>query len=125
MLSRIMLKNLPIRLIDDCRTRRIAELLIVVCLLSMADLLFTVWAQLFTPFYELNPVARGFLQHNTFFPLVVMKVALTGIGAGIFWRLRSYWRTELALWLVVAVYVLLTIRWNLYTVEAMLLTGVY
>jgi len=120
-----MFRSLPIRLIDGCRTRRIAELLIVVCVLSMADLVFTVWAQLFTAFYEMNPLARGILHHNAFFPLVVMKVALTGIGAGIFWRLRKYWRAELALWLVVMVYVLLAIRWNFYTVEAMILTVNY
>jgi hypothetical protein len=115
-----MTTSLHLRVIDDCRARRIAELLIVLCMLSIADLVFTVWAQLFTPFAELNPLARGFLVHNAFLPLVVMKVGLTGLGAGIFWRLRSYWRAELALWLVVAVYVLLAIRWNMYTMEAMI-----
>src|SRR5690349_9097348 len=115
-----MFRSLPIRLIDDHRTRRVAELLIVLCLLSMADLVFTVWAQLFTPFYEMNPIARGILSHNAFFPLVVMKVGLTGFGAAIFWRLRKYWRAELALWAVVIVYTFLAIRWNLYTTEAML-----
>lgn len=117
-----MLNSLPIRVIDDCRTRRIAELLVVLCILSLADLIFTVWAQLFTPFYELNPLARSILHHNTFFTLVVMKVALTGFGAAIFWRLRQFWRVEMALWFVVALYVLLAIRWNTYTINAMLIT---
>jgi hypothetical protein len=114
-----MTATLPIRVIDNSRARRIAELLIVLCLLSMADLVFTIWAQLFTPFYELNPLARGMLSSHAFFNLVVMKVTLTGFGAAIFWRLRSFWRVELALWVVVALYVCLAIRWNNYTVEAM------
>lgn len=110
---------LSIRVIDDCRARRVAELLTVLCVLSVADLIFTIWAQLFTAFYEVNPLARELIQHNNLLSLVAMKLALTGIGAGIFWRLRKHGRAELALWAVVLVYVLLTIRWNNYTTEAL------
>ena len=111
---------LSIRLIDQSRGRRIAELLIVLCVLSLADLIFTVWAQLFTQFYELNPLARTILSHHAIFTLVVLKVMLTALGAAIFWHLRRYWRAELGLWIVVGVYVMLAFRWNTYTVEAML-----
>ena len=111
---------LSIPLIDDRRGRRVAELLIVLCMLSLADLCFTVWAQLFTPFYEVNPLARTILNGNNLFFLVVMKIMLTAFGAAIFWKLRSFWRAELGLWVVVGVYVLLAIRWNHYTAEAML-----
>ena len=113
---------LPLRMIDDSRTRRVAELLIVLCVLSLADLIFTVWAQLFPPsnsgpFLELNPLARHFLIHNAIFSLVCLKVMLTGVGAAIFWHLRKFWRAELALWAIVGVYVMLTFRWNTYTLE--------
>jgi len=40
---------LAIPLIDGRRERRVAELLIVVCILSLADLIFTVWAHVVTP----------------------------------------------------------------------------
>ena len=96
-----------------------AELLVVLWLLSLADLFFTIWAELFTPFHELNPLAAHLLQQGHINALVAVKVALTGIGAAIFWRLRKYGRAELALWGVVLVYVLLTFRWSGYTIEAM------
>ena len=50
--------RLHIPVIDASRTRRTVELLAVIWLLAMADLFFTIWAQLFTPFQELNPIAR-------------------------------------------------------------------
>lgn len=112
---------LPIRLFDENRGRRVAELLIVLCVLSLADLIFTIWAQVITPkyFLEMNPLAQSLLSHHTLFALVVMKVMLTGLGASIFWHLRKYWRAELGLWIVVGVYVMLTFRWNTYTVETL------
>jgi hypothetical protein len=111
---------LAIPLIDDSRARRVAELLIVVCILSLADLIFTVWAHVVTPsdFIEVNPIARDILGHGIF-GLVVMKLALTGLGVGIFWRLRRYFRAEIALWILALVYVALTFRWNSYTADVM------
>jgi len=111
---------LAIPLIDDSRGRRVAELLIVVCILSLADLIFTVWAHVVTPadFIEVNPLARDLLGHGIF-GLVVMKLALTGLGVGIFWRLRRYLRAEAALWVLALVYVMLTFRWNSYTTDVM------
>ena len=35
------------------------ELIAVLWLLSLADLIFTLWAHLFTHFQELNPIARA------------------------------------------------------------------
>ena len=110
-----MLPRLPIRWIDGCRARRVAELIAVLWLLSLADLVFTIWAELFTPFCELNPLAAHLLHHGRITALIAGKVALTGLGAAIFWRLRRHARAELALWLVVMVYVVLTIRWSDYT----------
>ncbi|MDB5300162.1 MAG: hypothetical protein JWO87_1825 [Phycisphaerales bacterium] len=100
-----------------------AELLVVVCFLSMADLFFTLWAQIFTQFHELNPLARNMLNHNAILGLVVMKVSLTALGAAIFWHLRRFGRAEIALWAVVFVYVGLAFRWSTYTIEIATLTA--
>jgi hypothetical protein len=112
-----MLPRLPIRWIDGCRTRRVAELIALLWVLSLADLFFTIWAQLFTPFQELNPLAARLLNQNHINLLIAGKIALTGLGAAIFWRLRKERGAELALWAVVLVYVLLTFRWSDYTNE--------
>jgi hypothetical protein len=111
----IMLRSLCLPLIDDQRTRRIGELICILWMLSLVDLGFTLWASLFTPFIELNPIAAIFLQHGMVTSLVLMKVLLTTIGATVFWRLRKNRQAELALWLMVVVYVALTIRWAAYT----------
>jgi hypothetical protein len=102
-------------LIDSRRDRRMGELIGILWLLSLADLFFTLWAHVFTPFYELNPIARTLLNHNLLLSLVLLKVVLTAIGSTIFWRLRNYARAEIVLWGVVLTYVLLTMRWSDYT----------
>jgi hypothetical protein len=117
--------GVSIRWIDECRVRRVAELLVIVCFLSFVDLLFTIWAQLFTQFHELNPLARGMLHRNALLQLVMMKVALTTVGAGIFWKLRRSRPAEVALWGLAVVYVLLAFRWNAYTSQAYLIAGCY
>ena len=101
------------------RTWRVAQLIAALWVLSLADLFFTLWAHHFTPFNELNPIARALLESQSFAGLVVMKLGLTGVGAGIFWYLRRYARAEVALWALVGVYVLLALRWSNYTVAAM------
>jgi len=81
----IMRTALAIPLIDDSRGRRVAELLIVVCILSLADLIFTVWAHVVTPadFIEVNPLARTSWGIGIF-GLVVMKLALTAWASASF-----------------------------------------
>jgi hypothetical protein len=101
------------------RPWRVAQLIVALWVLSLADLCFTIWAHHFTPFVEENPLARALLDSQSFASLVAMKVGLTGLGAVIFWCLRRYAKAELALWLLVGVYVLLAVRWSNYTVEAM------
>ena len=100
------------------RTRRVFQLIAVLWLLGLADLCFTLWAHFFTPFRELNPVASLMLENNLIPSLILFKLVVTAIGTSIFWRLRHLWRAELALWLVVGVYVMLTMRWSTYTVHA-------
>jgi hypothetical protein len=117
----VMAGKIQIRLIDEARTRRTVELLLVLWLLAMADLFFTIWAHLFTPFQELNPWASHLLHHNNLVALILFKVGLTGLGTMIFWGLRKHGRSEIALWLVVLVYVALAFRWHDYTTQVLAL----
>ncbi len=102
-------------------TCRVAHLVATLCILSLADLCFTIWAHRYTDFLEANPIARLLLERNAIAGLVLMKVALTAFAAGIFWRLRRHGRAEAALWAMDAVYVLLMLRWSDYTAATMTL----
>lgn len=116
---------LPIRWSDDghARTRRVAQGICILWLLSVADLFFTLWAHLFTPFHEANPLAAALLDTDQLAALILMKLILTTVGATIFWRLRNQGRAEAGLWLVVAAYVMLAVRWSTYTTGIMALAG--
>ena len=111
--------TLPTLLFGPHRHRRVAELIGIVWVLSIADLLFTVWAHVFTPFHELNPVASYMLNRNLLPSLVLFKLVVTAIGTQIFWRLRRHGRAEVALWALAGVYVLLALRWSTYTSAAL------
>jgi DMSO/TMAO reductase YedYZ heme-binding membrane subunit len=104
---------------DEHRHRRMAELIGVLWVLSLADLFFTLWAHFFTPFNELNPVANFMLSRGLVPSLILFKLVVTAIGTRIFWRLRHHGRAELALWALVGVYVLLTVHWGEYTTNAL------
>ncbi|HSI34048.1 MAG: DUF5658 family protein [Phycisphaerae bacterium] len=105
------------------RDRRVFKLIATLWVLSLADLVFTLWAHFFTPFQELNPLARYFLLQNLIPSLVLFKLVVTTIGASIFWRLRQHPRAEAALWAIVGVYIALAFRWSSYTTAAMALGG--
>ncbi len=115
----------PLRLYfgENARSRRHAELIGILWILSLADLGFTLWAHFFTPFHEVNPLARLFLAHNLIPGLILFKLVVTTIGAQIFWRLRQHRRAETALWGIVIVYVFLTIRWSSYATSALAMSG--
>ena len=98
------------------RTCRVVPLLSALWALSLADLYFTLWAHRYTPFFELNPLARWMLLSGSIGLLVAYKVGMTGIAATVFWRLRRYARAELALWLIVVVYIMLALQWANYTI---------
>jgi hypothetical protein len=105
------------------RRRRVGELLAVVWMVSLADLVLTLWAQAFTPFEELNPIARAMLGAGATGMLIVYKLSLTATGSGLFWRVRGDRRAEWALWAIVIIYVLLAVQWSNYTNAAVLMPG--
>ena len=107
------------RWIDEGRSRRTLHLIAVVWLLALSDLFFTIWAHFFTPFKELNPLARSLLADHRIGSLACGKVALTAVGTAIFWFLRRYTRAEIALWVVMIVYLALMVRWSDYTSQVL------
>ena len=111
--------SLPSMLFDDRRHRRVAELIAILWMLSLADLCFTLWAHFWTPFNELNPLAHYMLSRNLVPTLILYKLVVTGIGTHIFWRLRNHGRAEIALWGVVGAYIILAMRWSAYTSSAL------
>lgn len=96
--------------------RRVVGLLLALWALGAADYLFTVWAQRFTPFEEVNPWASSLLHHHHFTSLAITKVLLMGLATVIFWRLRHRMVTQAALWGLVLVHVGLMMQWSSYTV---------
>lgn len=118
-----MRPSLPILWDEGFRGRRVTHGIAVLCVLSLSDLFFTLWAHQFTHFDEMNPLAAALLDHGLLGSLVAMKVALTATGACIFWRLRGHAQAELAIWVLVAAYVMLTLRWSSYTAGIMALAS--
>jgi hypothetical protein len=112
-------QSLPSDYWGDTRSRRVGHALLVLWVLGTADLIFTIWAHRFTPFHELNPLARALLTQNTLGGLCLFKIGLTAFGSLIFWRLRTHGRAEAALWMMVAVYFALAIRWSNYTTDVL------
>jgi hypothetical protein len=112
---------LTIPVLDDARTRRTVELLGVLWVLALADLIFTLWAHLYTPFSELNPWASALLAHHRLALLAFAKVFLTAMGTLILWSSRRHRFARIALWAMVAVYVGLMFRWSSYTMQVLAL----
>lgn len=108
---------------SESRARRIGVLLIAMWVLGSADLFFTIWAQVFTQFRELNPIARHLLGRHQLLLLVGFKIGLTAIASFIFWRFRSHRIAELGIWLVIAAYVALALRWSEYTQQVLVPQG--
>ena len=103
------------------RARRVAESIAILWLLCLSDLIFTLWAHRFTPFYELNPIARAMLQLEWVAGLVLFKMGATGMACAIFWRLRQHRQVEATLWVMVSLYIVVLLRWSNYTVATAML----
>jgi hypothetical protein len=115
----LQLHSLPSDYWADARTRRVSHALLALWVLGAADLIFTIWAHRFTPFHELNPLARALLTQDALGGLCLFKITLTAFGSLIFWNLRGHTRAEAALWVMVAVYFALAIRWSNYTTDVL------
>lgn len=101
------------------RPRRIAELLIVLWIIGLSDLGLTLWAHLYTPFTELNPLAALFLRNNALVTLAMFKCACMLIATFALWLTRHTRRCELTIWAMTVLYFALLMRWSVYTQGAL------
>jgi hypothetical protein len=83
--------------------------LALVVVLSLLDLVWTLLASQAGTMREMNPVG-GRLIHDPAM-LILFKVALTGLAAGLIFKLRHYRRAQLASWWACLILTLLTVRW--------------
>jgi hypothetical protein len=100
------------------RSPRMAAMIGILWVLALADLGFTLWAHLWTPFVEGNPLAAKLLSSGMYTSVVLLKVVTTLISTLIFWRLRKFARGEFALAGVLVGMLYLTYLWTNYTQQA-------
>lgn len=101
------------------RPRRVAELIIVLWMIGACDLFLTLWAHHYTPFYELNPLARYLLSLDAQTSLVLFKVACMLIASAALWLTRRTKRCEFAAWGMTTVYFVLMFKWSTYWVQVL------
>lgn len=100
------------------RPSRVAFLLGTLWVLSLADLYFTIWAHLWTPFVEQNPLAAKLLASGMYLSVVLLKLVTTLFVTSIFWRVRQFPRAEVVLVGMVLGLCYLTLMWTRYTEQA-------
>jgi hypothetical protein len=83
--------------------------LVLVVVLSLLDLVWTLLASQAGSMRELNPVGGRLIDDPAM--LIVFKVAMTGLAAGLMFKLRHYRRAQLASWWACLILTLLTVRW--------------
>lgn len=99
------------------RRCRMACLVVVIVVLSLADLLLTLTYSTTCGMTEVNPVAQLFMAHGSVLGLVLWKFATVGLSAALFWRMRNHRTAELGAWLGVMVMTWLTCHWISYNAE--------
>lgn len=98
------------RIIRSPRTlSAVQRCLLLIAAYSVFDLAATLLAVRTGHVEELNPFGEGLV----FAPaaLAAFKVAATGLGMGLLWRLRNYHGAQLASWWLCLVLTLVTVRW--------------
>jgi len=83
-------------------------------LLSAFDLGFTLVARALGMLVELNPIAAWLMGGHGDLAVIAYKLILMSIGTGILWAVRHRQRAESAAWLMLMVYVVLSVRWYAY-----------
>src|SRR5436305_1007934 len=108
----------------DRRSIRIAVLMVAVAVLNVVDLVYTVFANGVAGsagpdlFHEVNPLGAAFLQLGLVPSLVCFKILMVGCGLGLLWKVRrSRWVVP-ACWLLLAVYVGLSVMWWMWVSDA-------
>ena len=92
--------------------RYVIRLVQVMVVLSVFDLVCTLFHHDLGIFREINPLAEPLLTHTP--SLVVFKLSLTIGAAIVFLVARSYRLAQVGCWWVVVAYTTLILRWNSY-----------
>jgi len=94
------------------RGRRVLLLLGLIWIVTVCDLLLTLFAQQIGDFHEANPLARSFLHDPR--ALTAYKFLLAGPATVVLLIFRRRLLTEIACWLLGAVYTALAFVWLAY-----------
>lgn len=95
----------------DGRTVRVAVLLVLIIWLNLCDLLYTLFARSEGMLHEQNPLAHWFTAMHATASLISFKILLVLISCRLLWRVRQSRIAPYACWLLVAVYVALSLVW--------------
>jgi hypothetical protein len=100
---------------EDRRAHRVAFLLLITVVLSLADLLATLWCMSTVGMYEANPLVR-YLAACPYPGLAIgtFKLASVAVSVGLVLPLRRRAAALLGAWIMVAVLAWLTIQWARY-----------
>ncbi len=104
------------------RGSRVAVLLVVVAILSLADLYMTLTHLMNFGMLEGNPVARLIMAYGSPVSLVLWKLVTAGFAIWIMFRFRRRATTELGAVFCAGVLVWLTCRWATYNEQVSRLT---
>lgn len=116
------------RWVTRTRAERCFVLMVMIWVLSGADLFFTVWAHQFTPFVEGNPVAAMLFQGMPgggeagvdrpladYAAVGGLKLVTLVAGTWILWPLRRTVQAEVGLWVLLVAFGYLMGLWSSYT----------
>lgn len=95
----------------SARSKRVVALLVATLAMSLADLAMTLTYATSVGMMELNPIARAVMATGSPWFLALWKLATVGLGLGILFTYRRFWKTEAATWLCFAMMAALTVHW--------------
>lgn len=97
------------------RATRIAAILMLVVIVSVADLYLTVMFLRNGGMAEGNPIARWVMSSGCAWLLSLWKVALVGFTCAVLWRFRTRRSAEVASWVCFLMMSWLVFQWSSYT----------
>jgi len=96
------------------RRWRIAFLVSVIVLLSLADLFVTMTLLNSVGMAEANPLAAFIMRSGNPFSLILYKLGSVSLSVGIILLIRDRWQGEFAAWIAVVILMALAWHWNVY-----------
>lgn len=108
-------RNLRPVSIETARCRRVSRVLMVVAVLSLVDLVLTLYFMTGGGMAEGNPLVRWVVEHTqSAMVIAVLKLVTVVFGTGLMYLVRHHRAAEVGAWLSAAVLVWLTVQWGIY-----------